>query len=130
MNYRVYLWSLAHLSEGKKSGFHTVYLCSFRLFIRKNKKFGTVHNTVSGKLCMLATCNSRKSELTSHKLFWEVMFMNILEEFWYGNIEEGNVFQVCRLRQGISGYGRVSAVPEQLPPGWQNDAGSDEGRCR
>ena len=61
--------------------------------------------------------------------------MNILEEFWYGNIEpaeydissgkeykellqlirrneEGTIYQVCRLCQGISGYGRVPAVPE------------------
>ncbi len=72
--------------------------------------------------------------------------MNILEEFWCGNIElaeydtssgkeykellqlisrnedkllatmteeqEGTVYQVCRLCQGISGYGRVPAVPE------------------
>ena len=36
------------------------------------------------------------------------------------------VYQVCRLRQRISGYGRMPAVPKQLPSGWKNDAGSDE----
>ncbi len=39
---------------------------------------------------------------------------------------EGTVYQACRLRQRISGYGRMPAVPKQLPSGWKNDAGSDE----
>ena len=36
---------------------------------------------------ILATCNSPAPELTSHTLFEEGDVMNILEEFWYGNIE-------------------------------------------
>ena len=36
---------------------------------------------------ILATCNSRAPEVTSHTLFEEGDVMNILEEFWYGNIE-------------------------------------------
>ena len=58
--------------------------------------------------------------------------MNILEEFWYGSIEPAEYDTSSRkeLCQGISGNGRVPAVPEQLPSGWQNDAGSDERWCR
>ena len=33
------------------------------------------------------TCNLPPPELTSHTLFMEGDVMNILEEFWYGNIE-------------------------------------------
>ena len=33
------------------------------------------------------TCNLTPPELTSHTLFVEGDVMNILEEFWYGNIE-------------------------------------------
>ena len=77
--------------------------------------------------------------------------MSILEELWYGNIEpteydtspckeykkalqlvnrneeELHVLPVCRQCEGISGYGRVSDVPEQFPFRCKNDAG-DYGR--
>ena len=36
---------------------------------------------------ILASCILLPSELTSHTLFKESDVMNILEEFWYGNIE-------------------------------------------
>ncbi len=38
-------------------------------------------------LVILATCNSRESEVTSHKLFEEGDVMNVLEAFWYGNLD-------------------------------------------
>ena len=85
--------------------------------------------------------------------------MNILEEFWYGNIEPAEYDtssgkEYKELLQLISRnedkllatmteeqkelftkyadcvreyhFGRMSAVPKQLPFGWKNDAGSDE----
>ena len=38
-------------------------------------------------LGVLASCILWSPELTSHRLFKEGDVMNILEEFWYGNIE-------------------------------------------
>ena len=38
-------------------------------------------------MCSLATCKLWAAEVTSHTLFEEGDVMNILEEFWYGNIE-------------------------------------------
>lgn len=35
----------------------------------------------------LAACNSPAAEVTSHTLFEEGDVMNVLEEFWYGNLD-------------------------------------------
>ena len=45
----------------------------------------------------------------------------------YDGCSERIVLPVCRQCEGISGYGRVSAVPEQFPFRCKNDAG-DYGR--
>ena len=44
---------------------------------------------------------------------------------YHDGYPEGVVLPVCGQCAGISGYGRVSAVPEQLPTGGQDDAGGD-----
>ena len=38
-------------------------------------------------MCSLATCKPLAAEVTSHTLLEEGDVVNILEEFWYGNLE-------------------------------------------
>ena len=64
--------------------------CQFNAaFVHKRGVRYTIEFTEIGwtYLVNLPTCKSRAAELTSHTLFKEGDVMNILEEFWYGNIE-------------------------------------------